>query len=427
MNGQRILIPVLFVAVFLATVFLLRDTSAGENGPEHPPGVEETGGRDGSSHAPVSSSVPVVARRSDPAEPAPESGRASGPEAADHGPGRIVGTIASADGPVADFGVRITPPAGRVVKSLRGELEITDLPPGTYQVVVYAENLLAATDRSVQVVPGKTTRMDLELKPGIRPAGRVVDETTSHGVAGVLVDFEGAVKLRTDANGNFQCPHVVPPEALTRVSVDHPDFDRLTYVRPPTMDPTKMILGLTRGNAQLRGRVVNRLGIETPKSVRLRLYLDASNDRVELRREQTIPVTEPFEFRQLHEGFYVLAADFPGTDLPARRKEFLIAYGQSHDVEVVFEPGATMEGHLRSRGLPTRGVKVELLDAKAVTVAGVAADAEGFFRFSGVEPGAYRLKVWLGAPWFNTEPVEVSASDPLKLVEIDCDLQRLKR
>ncbi len=422
---QRLVGLAFFLVVFAATVYFLREQGSVPVSPLE--GLPRSTGID----APLPPAPIPSGMREIGTAPAlgPAGNAAEGVEAvneAPKGPGVIVGEIEGPDGPIPVLGVAMQPNAGRVLKAEGGRIEVADVPAGLYTVVVWADDHLAVTHRDVRVYAGRETRLDLRLDRGIRPAGRIIDAFTNAPVADVLIEFEGHLKLRSDAGGRFQAPHVVPYAALDLVTVSHPDYDRVTYYKQATLDPTKLTYAMTRGTGKIHGRILNRLGVETPEMVRIKMYLDAGNGTKELRRERSFKASEPFTFENLHEGFWTVHAEL--GSFAARRTEVLVEFGGTREVELVYEAGPVLEGRLlaRAKVLPLGGIKVEVLDEKAIPIAETRTDAMGFFKVEGLPAGHYRLKVWLGTPWFNTEAFELVKDAPVHLLEVDCDLQRLK-
>lgn len=423
---NRLLLVALFALVFCGTVLLLRELPLFLDPVEIRTPLESerrelaATRQDPEERPPSESGVPT------PGKPVPE-----GAEAADAPGSARAGGIeveVSASGlPAEVIGFTLTPNAGRVVDNLRGRLAIDDLPPGHYQIAVWTDGHIAAFDRDLQVKSGAKIRRRMELSAGIRPKGTIVDAQTSEPVAGALINFNGHIKVRSDSAGRFQAANFVPREALAQVEVSHVSYDEITYTWPAYQNnSTDMLLAVTRGNCRVEGRIVNKLPTPVKGKVLLKLFLDASNGRVEKRRELRIAVDEPFVFDRVHEGIYALHAEFEGSAVAAKRYDFLLEEKTTKFVEIVFEPGVAIEAKLLSRGARPSSVKVELLDEKAIPIVMTQSDAEGFVNFEQVPAGKYRLKVWMGLPWFNTEEFSIDGKDALSLLEVDCDRRRLK-
>lgn len=339
-------------------------------------------------------------------------------------PGRIQGRVLDGGGhPIPTVHMRLIPGAGQLVRNTGEDWLIEDVPAGAYQLEVWADEFVASR-AEVVVRPGRRTWHDVRLQPGVRPRGKIVDETDQRGVANALIEFSGTARTRSGADGGFLAPYVIPRAALDQITVSHPSYDKYTYVRQPTHDPNDMVLALSRGNATITGKIIPDHETFKAEQARLRLYF-ATGGRHDLRREQTIAVDKAFKFERVHQGVYDLAIDFPGTKLPELHREVRVRMNETADVQVHVGKGSDVTGHILARAGDLGGRKIQLLNAKGLAVAACTTEGDGSFKMSSVPEGRYRVKVWYGNPWFNTEAFDVDGRRERKIV-VDCDMRRLR-
>lgn len=412
----------LFLILFVGTFLLLGGDLDLPWSQERRPDAEEfqtqVGSADHSEPARVDAPGRGDHAASDP-DRAPEEAAAD-PNA----PGRIRGrALDEAGHAIPIVHMRLVPGAGIVVRDTGADWLIEEVPPGPYQLEVRADGFVAARTEVV-VRPGRRTWQEMRLQRGVQPRGKIVDETDQHGVADALIEFSGKARTRSDSDGTFMAPYVIPRSALDQITVSHPSYDRYTYMRQPTHDPEDMTLALSRGNATITGQIIPDHETFQAKEARLRLYF-ATGGRHDLRRQQTVPVTEAFTFERVHQGVYDLAIDFPGTRLPDLHREVSVRMNETTDVKVNVGMGSDVTGYILARAGNLGGRKIELMNARGFTIAGCTTERDGSFRLTSVPEGKYRVKVWYGNPWFNTEAFEVDGRRERKVV-VDCDRRRLR-
>ncbi|NRA97389.1 MAG: hypothetical protein HRU14_14405, partial [Planctomycetes bacterium] len=313
--------------------------------------------------------------------------------------------------------------AGPLVRNAGEDWLIEDVPPGPYQLDIWADGFVAAR-AEVVVKPGGRTWQEMRLQRGVQPQGKIVDETDQRGVADALIEFSGTARTRSRSDGTFMAPYVIPRAARDQITVSHPSYDRYTHIRQPTHDPKDMVLALSRGNATITGQVIPDHETFQAKAARLRLYF-ATGGRRDLRRQQTVAVAAAFTFERVHQGVYDLAIDFPGTKLPELHREVRVKMNETTDVTVSVGVGSDVTGYILARAGDLGGRKIELLNAKGLPIAGCTTEGDGSFKLTSVPEGEYRVKVWYGNPWFNTEAFDVDGRRERKVV-VDCDRRRLR-
>jgi hypothetical protein len=70
---------------------------------------------------------------------------------------------------------------------------------------------------------------------------------------------------------------------------------------------------------------------------------------------------------------------------------------------------------------------VELIGEDGQPVLAVTSGEGGVFLMEAAPAGRWRLRVHWGLPWFNTEHFEISAGEPVQLMEVDCDKKLIVR
>jgi hypothetical protein len=340
--------------------------------------------------------------------------------------GRILGRVTRTGEAVASPEISISPQSGQLRLGEDGEFEVTGVRPGEVFITVAAERCVPQIRGPLTIPAGRTLRADFDLEPGVRPAGRVVDALTQHGVEGVIVDFGSEGRARSDGGGRFACAHHLRPDALKSITCRHPDYDIATFILHPILDPGDILLAVGRGEGTVHGRILDR-GAETlPATAVARLAIDMGGGRFELRREVEFPPTGTFRFPNVRDGIYEVTVAFPSTDIPARKRRIHVYSIEPVFVEVPLGGGTTLDARLLSRAFPVAGSEMHLVVEDGTSVAEGRTDRDGRFRLSGVEPGTYRLKVGFATGWFHTEPFEIAAEDPFCLLEVDGDARRLK-
>ena len=341
-------------------------------------------------------------------------------------PGRIIARIEDEKGEILEaFGFDLRPFQGRVETRENGILEIRDVPPGIYTLSAWGEETLRRDKPGVKVESGNTTHLRFRLKRGIIPAGTIVDSKTRRAVGGATIEFYGGGRCVSGPDGGFVAPYALDPRCLDQITVSHPDYDRFTYHRLTIRDHKKILLALTRGDATLKVRVVPGGGGPPPPKYRLRLWMERGlNIPPDLRKEVTVDRKPSFQVKGIHRGLYQVMLDFPGTDIAARHKEMIFGFGETKEVTFDAGSGITLLGRLKSRLKGPLVTKIELLNEKRLAAITTYSKVDGSFIIKGIEPGAYRLRVWKGNPVVDF-PVLQIGSDYLTVV-FDLDRARMQ-
>ena len=317
--------------------------------------------------------------------------------------GEIVGTVTGPSGR-PEPGVTLSVEDSRVEANLPeatsgpdGRYRLGPLPPGEYTFEVSAGMQWEMKPaRSLVVMAGQTSRVDVALTPSIEVRGRVVDETGRPVAdARLSVRSDWWINItpdedRTDADGRFRIQHGLGagPAQLT---VTHEEHRRLE--RPLTLPTPELTLVLQRGSA-LSGRVLDAWGAPV-KDAEIRISSAA------------FPTTKTdaqgaFRFTGLPPGSYELLA--LRVDAPAGCARSVVEVPERGELSTTLRMEAkhTLSGLVvDERGQPVEGVRVEPwkdLDSRFIDDEGwmlrqfsVTTDARGRFTLSGLPDGSYRL------------------------------------
>jgi|GEM_PF-5233347 hypothetical protein len=330
-------------------------------------------------------------------------------------------------GQIGTVQAALNPPAGVLSDNRSSSFRISDVPPGRYRLAIWATGFQPLRGEMVDLQPGEARKLQFTLAAGVTPRGRTVDAETSIPVANARVEFVGHTVVTSDANGEFQVPWAIPFSALEDMVVSHPEYDIIALKRHAWGDTNRMQIGLGRGKGAVLGRITQVGTREIPPEARVRAYLTNTDGTRELRRELTFRTEGEFSMARMTYGAYVLVLDFPGTDLPSRSEDVHVGSPAAMEVVFPFAGGIRLEGTLRARAgapLPTR---VELIGEDGQPVLAVTSGEGGVFLMEAAPAGRWRLRVHWGLPWFNTEHFEISAGEPVQLMEVDCDKKLIVR
>lgn len=177
--------------------------------------------------------------------------------------GVLRGIVEGPDGPVAGASIHVAGsglwPPRRVESDTSGHFEVTGIPEGLYELHAATASLVSEPMEPLQVRPGEPTDARLQLKPGVKLSGRVVDADDGAPVADarLLLSHAGLTAMplpdRTDEQGRFTSralrrgAHRITVRAEGYVPIDG------RTVRPSTRP---LELKLTRA-AVIEGRVVD--------------------------------------------------------------------------------------------------------------------------------------------------------------------------
>ena len=418
-----LVLTLLFAATFAGTVWLL----SGDLGLVSI-GGGTTPSEENSSDPTMGGRITAHARGTNADGSAAQGSSAAGANAvASNAPGHIEASLQADNGQIGTVNAALTPAAGRLVDNRSGSFRILDIPPGSYKMSVWADGFVPSRAHFVTVEPGRTHKLDITLSAGVVPRGRTVDAESGQPIGDATIEFVGHTRVLSDHNGSFEVPWAIPAVALENMVVSHPEYDTIAMLRHPWGDARNMQVGLGRGPCALIGRITQVGTRVLPAQGRIRAFMTSPDGGRELRRQIMIDTTKDFTIARMTAGAYAVILDFPGTNLPARTEE--VHLGSALPMEVVFPfgGGTRLEGTLLARAgapLPTR---VELIGEDGRSVLEVTSVVGGVFLMEAAPAGSWRLRVHYGNPLFNTEQFDIDEAQPVVLLEIDCDAQRLKR
>ncbi len=341
--------------------------------------------------------------------------------------GLITGVISPDDGSnPSGAQVTIQPSAGRLRWIDGGHFEITDVPPGYYIVGATLAGFAPQRPVDLHVEAGKQYSVDIPFEKGVYFRGRVVDDVYQRGIEGASVDFNGLARVRSGPNGSFEVTAAVSQKGLELITLSHDDFDRHTYVRHPFPEPNNLVLAMSRGPANISGRLVFADGAEMPQEFRVRVWRVPSTDFEELRRERVFRDTRSFEIKGVFGGPMLLEVDFPGTARASRRVAFDLGRDTTKDFELFFDRAASIDGVFVGRGGNIARIPLVLLDGTNHVCGQVQTDDKGNFHFHSVAAGEYHVRIDSGNPVLHTDAFVVPELGTVNIV-VDGDLGRIKK
>ena len=325
------------------------------------------------------------------------------PEDAAATTGRIEATVLDDRGEeVINPYVTLHPPLAASIPGKRGGFEVLDLPADKYRLTVWSEGLVPRALAAVQVQAGKVTHLTIRLQKGITPRGRIIDETTHAPIAGAIIRLGGII-MRSGPDGSFAAKQAIPITSLKRIEITHKAYDTSLHDSLGGMDPSNLVLPMTRGPSSITGRIINRSGRLTPPRFHLRLYLMLGGLRRQLRREITVKASDRFELLGIHAGLHILAIDFPGRPIATRFFDIDVGYAETKKVTLNLDSAADLNGTLKRRGATLSGRRIDLLTPRGFLAGHATSDSQGHFSILSLEPGTYRMRVDVGGPrklWF---------------------------
>ncbi|HET9595977.1 MAG TPA: carboxypeptidase-like regulatory domain-containing protein, partial [Anaeromyxobacteraceae bacterium] len=330
--------------------------------------------------------------------------------------GTLEGLVSRRDrGPVGRATVTVLPagsrvPAARVDVDARGRYRV-QLPAGEYAAFAAPGDGADAAPRErpapVRVAPGNGTQLDLVLsagpgtpsvvrvveQEGVASAGTLVLVTTTddlHAVATAVTDDEGLVRVEVDARGPLHAravrggrvggPVPLAPSGPTVVTLRAPAQLRGTVVAldgPPAGGFTLELVALSE-DASVATTLGGAAGRKSAHGVEAPRRLDFADERFEIPDAPAGPVRLMVQTTSGRSGV----------------AEAVLTPGGVHEVQVVLDPGASVEGRAvdaRTRR-PVVGASVLVGDGRPAR-AQARTDADGSFRLSGLPSGPRLVRV----------------------------------
>jgi protocatechuate 3,4-dioxygenase beta subunit len=342
--------------------------------------------------------------------------------------GRIAGRVldAASGTPITEFEARYSP--GRsggmnvVIRGGPGEgdrrtpfsspdgsFAFDDIPPGTWDVTVWARTYQEARTGGIVVTPGETKSVEVKAARGLVIRGRVVDAKGGRGVQDATVSVKdgggnGAFifdigglggGVVTDADGRFEIADQAP--GSYQVTARHPLFSEGT-ARVTLEDKDGAIEIPLLGGATIAGLVTSSQGSPIAGA---EVSLQSGGDGVRFNGMGMDTQTSlsdgagRFRFEHLAAGRYKVAAAMrteasPSIDVP------LNAGDVREDIRLALDAGATVRGVVT--GLPETERVGVMIGAQGSQdyFASTRTGTGGAFEFAGVPKGTLTLRATAG-------------------------------
>ncbi len=341
--------------------------------------------------------------------------------------GRIAGRVldAATGAPVTEFEAVYTPArsgGGIVVRmgtagendrrtpfsSPEGAFAFEDVPPGNFDVSVWAKTYQEARTGGVTVTAGETRTIEVKAARGLTIRGRVVDAKAGRGVqdatvsvspgggggvfmlnlggsgGGVVTDADGRFEIVDQAPGAYQLTarHSLFSEGTARVTLE----DKDGVVDIPVV-AGGVIAGLVASSqgAPLAGAEVS-----------LQTSGDAGGFRMGMEGQGTLTDgAGRFRFDHLAAGRYKVGATLrseasPSLDVP------LNAGDVREDIRLVLDAGATVRGVVKGLDESERSGVMIGAQGSEEYFANTRTNPDGSFEFTGVPKGSLTLRATAG-------------------------------
>lgn len=266
-----------------------------------------------------------------------------------------------------------------------GRYVLDSLPPG--QLTVEATHPDHGTARRQVELRVGDNSLDITLEGGSEVSGRVIDETGAP-VAGAQVilgtpDVFQVLRATTQSDGSFRLAAVADGSYLARAIKE--GFAQAERV-PVNVDGSSVPgieLRLSRG-----GVIVGRItGIELSELSRVQLLAWGGRG---LAAGGRVEPDGSYRIDHVKEGEWRVRAELPGTGLYAEGVARLEPGASEARLDLEMERGLELTGRVRRNGAPVSGEPL-LLDGPQRTIG--ETDAGGRFRFQGLPPGLYSLRL----------------------------------
>ncbi len=296
-------------------------------------------------------------------------------------------------GPVAGARVVLADDADRLRETSSGDggsFHFDDLPPGNYRLQAEAGALTCDPLGPLPVAAGDDLRgLVIELSPGVRLAGRVLDLRTRQGIGGATLTVAGsAISSTADPGGRYLFA-AVPAGDRTIVAEAQGYLKRsvrLSY--PPGASAAGLDLYLRRA-AHVAGIVVDPGGTPVPGASLWASRYRASGEDAPLAPLARETGPDGRFAADVEPGLYRLVARSPGF-AEGRSGELDLAEGSSReDLRLALAAGGEIDGTVvDSAGAPVASGRVQaLLADDRWPVAETALGAGGRFSLHGVPAG----------------------------------------
>jgi uncharacterized GH25 family protein len=366
--------------------------------------------------------------------------------------GRIAGRVVDAvtGAPITDFEARYSPArAGGMqivvrmgnnesdrrtaFSSAEGAFAFEDVPPGNWDVSVWAKTYQEARTAGVAVVPGETKNVEVKTARGLVIRGRVVDAKGGRPVQDAAVsardggnatpfmfDPFGTGGVMTDADGRFEITGQSP--GSYQLTARHPQFSEGT-ARVVVDDKDGSVDIPLVGGGSIAGVVLSAQGGPLPGAD---VSLQGGGDggiRMNGLGDAQGTLTDAagrFRFEHLAAGRYKVSANMR-TQTSAVVDVPLNAGDVREDIRLSLDAGSTIRGFVR--GLPENERSGVMVGAQGVDYfANTRTGPDGAFEFAGVPKGTMTLRAtagdFLGSSHTAVKEVTIPEGQPEILTEI---------
>jgi uncharacterized GH25 family protein len=352
--------------------------------------------------------------------------------------GRIAGRVVDAvtGAPITDFEARYSPArAGGMqivvrmgnnesdrrtaFSSAEGAFAFEDVPPGNWDVSVWAKTYQEARTAGIAVVPGETKTVDVKAARGLVIRGRVVDAKGGRPIQDAAVsardggnatpfmlDPFGTGGVMTDADGRFEITGQSP--GSYQLTARHPQFSEGT-ARVVVDDKDGAVDIPLVGGGSIAGVVLSAQGGPLPGAeVSLQGGGDSGGIRMNGLGDAQGTLTDAagrFRFEHLAAGRYKVSANMR-TQTSAVVDVPLNAGDVREDLRLSLDAGATIRGVVR--GLPENERTGVMVGAQGIDYfANTRTGSDGAFEFAGVPKGTMTLRATAGDMVFGSSHTAV--------------------
>jgi hypothetical protein len=310
----------------------------------------------------------------------------------------VEGTVSTPDGdPLSGVRVQSFPPPGDDAALLAvvpealtdgdGRYRLAGLRTGRQSLVAEHPGYPRAT-REVEI-RDEETRIDLRLGKSWEVAGRAVD-ASGRGIAGVRIELTSAVDASvhetvSGADGSFRVPGVSEGRHRLRAAKEGyaPPPLREVQVAGPVRDLELRLDGGAVVTGQIRGLSFQDLA---------RVHLVATRTGIPGEQEGRADSQGSYRIDDLAAGDWLVLARMPDGRM-AQGQVTIASGARAVSLDLGFEGGVTLSGHILTGATPIAGALVRVLAGDGSGAGGGVTGPQGEFRIEGLRPGTYAMTI----------------------------------